>query len=109
MYTIGQVEKITGVKPHILRYWEEMLPCFTPHKNLSGRRMYSNKDVEIIFRLKYLIYKKQYTIEGARRQIVQDAASLATERADAIFSIREMRSRLVELLVFEKDYGKDKT
>ena len=56
MYSIGQVEKITGVKAHILRYWEEQIPSFKPKKDLGGRREYSARDVEIVMRLKYLIY-----------------------------------------------------
>ena len=51
-YSIGQIEKITGVKPHVLRYWEEVIPSFTPRKEMSGRRIYSQKDLEIILRLK---------------------------------------------------------
>ena len=72
-YSIGQVEKITGVKQHVLRYWEETVPGFAPRKDYSGRRIYSQRDVEIVLRLKYLIYVKKFTIEGAKNQIIEDA------------------------------------
>ncbi|MBQ3835842.1 MAG: MerR family transcriptional regulator, partial [Treponema sp.] len=65
MYTIGQVEEITGVKQHVLRYWEEVIPGFAPKKDLGGRRLYSQKDMEIVLRMKHLIYQKKFTIEGA--------------------------------------------
>ena len=52
-YSIGQIEKISGVKSHVLRYWEEVIPSITPKKEMSGRRIYSQKDLEIILRLKY--------------------------------------------------------
>lgn len=68
-YSIGQIEKISGVKSHVLRYWEEVIPSITPKKEMSGRRIYSQKDLEIILRLKYLIYTKKFTIEGAKNQI----------------------------------------
>ena len=66
-YSIGQIEKISGVKSHVLRYWEEVIPSITPKKEMSGRRIYSQKDLEIILRLKYLIYTKKFTIEGAKK------------------------------------------
>ena len=75
-YSIGQIEKISGVKSHVLRYWEEVIPSITPKKEMSGRRIYSQKDLEIILRLKYLIYTKKFTIEGAKNQIIQDAENI---------------------------------
>ena len=68
-YSIGQIEKISGVKSHVLRYWEEVIPSITPKKEMSGRRIYSQKDLEIILRLKYLIYTKKFTIEGAKTRL----------------------------------------
>lgn len=95
-YSIGQVEKITGIKPHVLRYWEEVIPGFSPRKDFSGRRVYSQKDVEIILRMKYLIYTRKFTIEGARNQIVQDAKSVENS-PDAVMEIRKIRADLSEL------------
>ena len=66
MYTIGQVEEITGVKQHVLRYWEEVIPGFAPKKDFGGRRLYTQKDLETVLRMKHLIYQKKFTIEGAR-------------------------------------------
>lgn len=93
MYSIGEVEKITGIKSHILRYWEEVIPAFKPKKDQGGRRDYSQSDLEIIFRLKYLIYTKKLTIEGARRHILQDTAAV-NEKAEAVARIKEMRAEL---------------
>ncbi|MCQ2248560.1 MAG: MerR family transcriptional regulator [Treponema sp.] len=104
MYTIGQIEKITGVKAHVLRYWEEVIPSFAPRKELSGRRDYSAKDLEIILRLKYLINVKKYTIEGARRQIIEDARNIENN-IDAVMEIRQMRSELSELYFLVEGLG----
>ena len=71
-YTIGQIEDLTGVKAHILRYWEEVLPGFTPQKDMGGRRIYSQHEVDLIFRLKYLINEKKFTVEGAGQQILEE-------------------------------------
>ncbi|WP_407398414.1 MerR family transcriptional regulator [Treponema sp.] len=95
-YSIGQIEKISGVKSHILRYWEEVIPSITPKKEMSGRRVYSHKDLEIILRLKYLIYTRKFTIEGARNQIIQDAQNVQ-KNPDAVMAIREIRADLSEL------------
>ena len=59
MYSIGQVEEITGVKAHVLRYWEEIIPGFAPQKDIGGRRIYSQRELELVMRLKFLIYEIQ--------------------------------------------------
>ena len=70
MFSIGEVEELSGVKAHILRYWEEVIPGFAPQKDIGGRRTYTQRELEIIMRLKFLIYEKKYTIEGARNQLI---------------------------------------
>ena len=59
-FSIGEIEKLTGIKAHILRYWEEVVPSLTPQKDLGGRRTYSQRDVQIILRLKHLIQEKKW-------------------------------------------------
>ena len=105
-YTIGQVEELTGVKPHILRYWEEVVPGFTPQKDMSGRRLYSQKEVELIFRLKYLINEKKFTAEGAGQQILEEAKSVQ-DNAEIIQLIHKTREELSELFL-ELKQGKIK-
>ena len=96
MYTIGQIEELTGVKAHVLRYWEEVVPGFTPQKDMSGRRLYSQKEVELIFRLKYLINEKKFTAEGAGQQILEEAKSVQ-DNAEIIQLIHKTREELSEL------------
>ena len=57
-FSIGDVEKITGIKAHILRYWESVIPGFAPRKDIGGRRAYTDRDLDLILRLKYLICQK---------------------------------------------------
>lgn len=68
-YTIGEVSEIAGVKPHVLRYWETLFPELTPSKNKAGNRTYTEKDIEVVLRLKDLIRDKKMTTAGARKQI----------------------------------------
>ena len=96
MYTIGQIEDLTGVKAHVLRYWEEVVPGFTPRKDMSGRRLYSQREVDLILRLKYLITEKKFTAEGAGRQIIEEAQAVQNN-ADLINQIRDCRQLLTEV------------
>jgi hypothetical protein len=95
-FSIGQIEKITGVKSHILRYWEDSLPVFAPKREYSGRRVYSLKDVELIMRMKYLVYTRKFTVEGACAQIVRDAKGIRGNE-EAVIEIRKIRGELSEL------------
>ena len=106
MYSIGQIEELTGVKAHVLRYWEEVVPGFTPQKDMSGRRLYSQKEVELIFRLKYLINEKKFTAEGAGQQILEEAKSVQ-DNAEIIQLIHKTREELSELFL-ELKQGKIK-
>lgn len=97
-YSIGDVEELTGVKAHVLRYWEDVVPSFNPQKDLTGRRTYTQRDVELIFRLKYLITEKKFTAEGAGQQLLEEA-EIVQNNAGVMQQIQETRSILSELYV----------
>lgn len=102
-YSIGQVEEITGVKSHVLRYWEEVIPGFAPQKDFGGRRVYSQKEIDMINRLNFLINEKKFTIEGARDQIIAES-QIVSENFDLIQNIHELRQELSEVLLTIKKY-----
>lgn len=102
-YSIGDVEEISGIKAHVLRYWEEVIPSIRPRKDLGGRRVYSQRDLEVIFRLKYLISEKKFTIEGARNQIISEI-DVRNENAQLIQTIQELRSELTDLYLTVRKY-----
>ncbi len=68
-YRIGEVSRITGVKPHVLRYWESEFKVIKPHKGSSLQRLYRKKDVDLILKIKRLLYEEGYTISGAKKKI----------------------------------------
>jgi len=70
-FRIGEVSRITGVRPHVLRYWESEFPQIAPKKSGRGQRLYRRKDVETILEVKRLLYEERYTIEGARRKLAR--------------------------------------
>ncbi len=67
VFRIGDVSEITGVKPHVLRYWETEFPSIAPKKGSSGQRVYRRRDVERILEIRDLLYERRFTIEGARK------------------------------------------
>lgn len=72
-YRIGDVCKIIGVEPHVLRYWETEFASLAPIKNKAGQRTYRPRDIELILTIQRLLYEEGYTIAGARKQLARGA------------------------------------
>lgn len=70
-YSIGEVCDITGLRPHVLRYWETQFEELRPSKNRAGNRVYRPRDVELILLVKSLLYTERFTIAGARRKMAE--------------------------------------
>jgi DNA-binding transcriptional MerR regulator len=68
-FKIGEVSELLGVEPYVLRYWETEFPALSPKKSGTGHRLYRRKDVELLLRIKHLLYEKRFTIEGARQSL----------------------------------------
>lgn len=68
-YSIGEVCEITGLKPHVLRYWETQFKGLAPVKNRAGNRAYRKREIEMVQLVKDLLYERKYTIEGARQKL----------------------------------------
>ena len=71
-FKIGEVCDITGVQAHVLRYWESEFPMLAPQKNRAGQRTYRRRDVEMVLRIKELLYEDQYTIAGAKKKLTNE-------------------------------------
>lgn len=68
-FSIGEVCELTGLKAHVLRYWESQFKFLNPAKNRSGNRVYQRKEIELILLVKHLLYTEKYTIDGARQKL----------------------------------------
>jgi DNA-binding transcriptional MerR regulator len=68
-FRIGDVSRLLGVEPHVLRYWETEFSALKPKKGGTGQRLYRRKDVETALEIKRLLYDRRYTIEGARKYL----------------------------------------
>ena len=105
-FKIGEVSELLGVEAYVLRYWESEFPVLSPKKSGTGHRLYRRKDVELLLRIKHLLYEKRFTIEGARQTLHGEAkapkAARAPKRVQAeLFSedpLPEIRRELQEIL-----------
>jgi len=92
-YSISEVSRMTGLKAHVLRYWETEFPQLQPKKNRAGNRIYTLRDIEVVERIQHLLKEEKYTIEGARQ-------ALDRERADGE---EPPRAELLRLRAFLED------
>ena len=81
-YRIGEVAKITGIKPYVLRYWESEFRWMAPQKSRSRQRLYRHKDIDTILLIKKLLYEQRYTIAGARKLLRELGVGKAAETAE---------------------------
>lgn len=100
-YKIGEVSRITGVKPHVLRYWESEFKEIRPYKSRSLQRLYRRKDIELILRIKKLLYEDLFTISGAKRKI-KDSPKRA-KQMDLPFNEEAYRRILTEIKKWLKE------
>ena len=91
-YSIGEVSELTQLKAYVLRYWETEFSQLKPPKNRAGNRTYRQKDIDMILNIKDLLYKKKFTIDGARSVIsgketisVNDMSESFSEKQKVIF------------------------
>ena len=105
-YRIGEVEQIAGVPAYVLRYWESEFKLLRPKKNPAGQRLYRPRDLELVQRIKTLLYDERLTLEGAKKRLLADSRKTSqmelglreTVYADALRRIRERLTALRERL-----------
>jgi DNA-binding transcriptional MerR regulator len=104
-FKIGEVSELLGVEPYVLRYWESEFPSLSPKKSGTGHRLYRRKDVELLLRIKHLLYEKRFTIEGARQSLHAEVKSakpkLARRVQQDLFAgdpLPEIRRELKDIL-----------
>jgi DNA-binding transcriptional MerR regulator len=79
LYRIGEVSRLSDLKPFVLRYWETEFPMLEPVKSPSGHRMYRQQDVDMVFKIKRLLYDEGFTIAGARRLLREGNGAIGVE------------------------------
>ena len=94
--TIGEVSELCGVKPHVLRYWEQEFPQLKPVKRRGNRRYYQRQDVIVIRQIRSLLYDQGFTIGGARNKLTGEEARIDVTQSQQI--VRQVRVELEELM-----------
>lgn len=101
-YKIGEVSKIAGVEPYVLRYWESEFSFLRPRKSKSGQRIYVRKDLDLVLRIKQMLYQDRFTIEGVRKRLGEPGTPRAHQPPGKELSsekaIEHVKSRLREIL-----------
>lgn len=92
-FKIGEVSKITKVRPYVLRYWESEFRLISPKKSLSRQRVYTKNDIELILEIKKLLYKEKFTLEGAKKRI-KEFRDQKSKQLDFPFSDTKYQSAL---------------
>ncbi len=101
-YTIGETSRLTGVEPHVLRYWETLFHELNPDKNRAGKRVYKEKDIRVILTLKDLIQKKKYSTAGARK-VLKEQKKSPQDKEDSTSLPAELRHDLNRVRLFLSD------
>ncbi len=98
-FTIGEVSELCGVKPHVLRYWEQEFTQLKPLKRRGNRRYYQHHEVLLIRRIRELLYEYGFTINGARNRLDEpSAASGKLPKAETGIDIGQMKSELKSIV-----------
>ena len=98
-FRIGEVARIVGVKPYVLRYWESEFSGVRPGKSRSNQRLYRRKDVEKLLKIKDLLHARRYTIEGARQylKVQEEPSDEELQSPRQLKRLRQVRETLVDL------------
>tara|TARA_Y100000748_G_scaffold256497_1_gene222909 strand:+ start:714 stop:1049 length:336 start_codon:yes stop_codon:yes gene_type:complete len=100
-YSIGEVSKMVDLKSYVLRYWETEFKQLSPPKNRAGNRTYRQKDIDLIFKIKGLLYNKKYTIEGARSMLsskIDQKKSPLGKKSGAISILRKELEQIIGII-----------
>ena len=104
-FSIGEVSQLTQIPAYVLRYWEGEFPVLSPKKSGTGHRLYRRKDVELLLRIKHLLYEKRFTIEGARQSLQSEPKGSKPKKPKqaqqdlfAVDPLPEIRRELADIL-----------
>jgi DNA-binding transcriptional MerR regulator len=105
LYRVGEVSHLVEVDPYVLRYWEKMFPQLKPKKDENGQRIYTQSDIDIVLRIKNLLYDERYTIAGAKKKLIEESEAEAIKNDDQLLmTLRNIRQMLREVsTILEKE------
>lgn len=92
--SLGEVCRLLDLRPHVVRYWEQTIPLFEPEKNTGGRRTYGEREIHLLYRLKYLVQERKFTLEGALQALVEESED---QFGNTKANIQSLRRELLEI------------
>ena len=107
LYKIGEICKLADVQPYVLRYWETEFPPLAPNKSGGGQRLYTQRDLDIILRIKQLLYSEGFTIAGAKKKLEVESsdsespapsAPAAKDLTKALLSVKKELTAILQML-----------
>ena len=102
-FKIGDVSRITGVKPYVLRYWESEFDNLAPNKSKKNQRVYNQEDVRKVLLIKQLLHKERYSIEGAKKRLKEIKSEKKEIQKNSILNFQELqvlRNKVTHLIDF---------
>ena len=97
-FRIGEVSRILGVKPYVLRYWESEFPTLKPRRADSKQRTYRKEDIETLGEIKRLLYEEKLTIGGAKKRLKSAKKTAATDQANLLRDVKEELAQILKIL-----------
>jgi len=98
LYKIGEVCKVADVQPYVLRYWETEFPALAPNKSGGGQRLYTRHEIDVILRIKQLLYSEGFTIAGAKKKLETDGEVPAAAPKDLTRALLDVKKELRGIL-----------
>ena len=97
-FRIGEISRLIGVEPYVLRYWESEFPQIKPSRADSNQRTYQRKDVELILEIKNLLYDERMTIEGAKRKLKKKKRSEVIDEEEVLSEVKKGLQEIINIL-----------
>src|ERR1041385_602895 len=98
LYKIGEVCRIADVQPYVLRYWETEFPALAPNKSGGGQRLYTQREIDVILRIKQLLYSEGFTIAGAKKKLEAEEPAPSAPAKDVSKALRQGKEELTAIL-----------
>ncbi len=98
LYKIGEVCRMADVQPYVLRYWETEFPSLAPNKSGGGQRLYTRREIDIILRIKQLLYSEGFTIAGAKKRLEVEDPAPSKDVNKALRQVKEELTAILKML-----------
>jgi len=97
LFKIGEVCRVADVQPYVLRYWETEFPPLAPNKSGGGQRLYTQREIDIILRIKQLLYAEGFTIAGAKKKLETELSGAQQEPAPGAHGNKDLAKALLKV------------